>query len=127
MEPRPIAFPPELLPFPCNYCDERLYSLKNPSIHERRVYGKEHACPHVGYRRICVSASQLKKHILTHTGEKPHRCNICHKAFNQKSHVTQHVATVHAESGEKEKSNVCSQCGKCFVFKGVLAKHMMLH
>ena len=57
LEPRPSSFPPELLPFPCNYCDERLYSLKNPSIHERRVYGKEHACPHVGCRKSCVSAS----------------------------------------------------------------------
>ena len=97
------------------------------SIHKRREHGKEHTCPHVGYRKICVSAPQPKKHILTHTREKPQSCNICHKTFTQKSHITHHVTTVHAESGRRKKNNVCPQHRKCFVFKSMLVKHMIQH
>jgi len=117
----------EINPFHClvQDCQARFPSQKKLAIHERRLHGKQHCCSYCG--RVCVSASQLEKHVLTHTGEKPHKCEQCGKAFTQKSHVTHHINTVHGEGGPKEKKHVCQECGKGFVSKAVLLKHTMLH
>ena len=123
----PLFEPVAVKPFPCSHCDMRFSALKKLAMHERRDHGTQHSCPHPGCLRICISASQLEKHLLTHSGEKPHGCPICQKRFTQKTHVTQHIATVHASPSGRAKSHVCPQCGKCFVTRGVLAKHMMLH
>ena len=123
----PMFEPVAVKPFPCSHCDMRFSALKKLAMHERRDHGTQHSCPHPGCLRICISASQLAKHLLTHSGEKPHGCPICQKRFTQKTHVTQHIATVHANPSDRAKSHVCPQCGKCFVTRGVLAKHMMLH
>jgi len=117
----------EINPFHClvQECDARFPSQKKLAIHERKLHGKQHTCSYCG--RVCVSSSQLEKHVLTHTGEKPHNCDQCGKAFTQKSHVTHHINTVHGDGGQREKKHVCQECGKGFVSKAVLLKHSMLH
>ena len=42
-----------------------------------------------------------------HTGEKPHHCTQCDKAFVLKIHLTENIRTY---TGERPYS--CSQCGK---------------
>ena len=57
-----------------------------------------------------------------HTGEKPHQCCQCDKAFVQKSDLTNHIR-IH--TGEKPYQ--CSQCDKAFLQNCNLINHMRIH
>ena len=41
--------------------------------------------------------SKIKRHILTHTGEKQFWCNVCDKGFIQKQHLQIHLAKNHRQ------------------------------
>ena len=57
---------------------------------------EKHMCIH------CETAfskkSNLERHIMTQTGEKPYQCSQCEKHFSQKRNLNQHIAT---HTGEK--------------------------
>ena len=62
----------------------------------------------------------LKTHELIHTGEKPHPCSKCDKAFSLK-------ANLRANNTTDEKPHVCSHCDKAFSQKVHLKKQMDSH
>uniref|UniRef100_A0AAY5L6Q9 C2H2-type domain-containing protein n=1 Tax=Esox lucius TaxID=8010 RepID=A0AAY5L6Q9_ESOLU len=56
------------------------------------------------------------------TGDRPHKCLVCRKGFNNKNHLKTHQR-IHTG----ERPHWCKECGKCFNRKGDLATHMRTH
>ena len=53
------------------------------------------------------------------SGQRPFPCDVCHKAFKHKHHLTEHKRL---HSGEKPFE--CTKCGKRFSHSGSYSQHM---
>ena len=72
--------------------------------------------------RALIIAGNLKKHNITHTGEKQYSCSQCDKSFSEVGYLKKHMR-IH--TGEKSYS--CSQCDMICNEVGQLKAHMRIH
>ena len=81
---------------------------------------KRFGCPFCSTEMSVIT--NMRSHILTHTGEKPFTCNDCWKSYAQKVNLEQHVST---HTGERPFK--CKDCGKSFNWKKCLIRHELIH
>jgi len=106
---------------PCHHVssDESIISTRNNSMGdtaEKTLY----SCNECDKR--FHSKWSLKRHMMSHSGEKPHTCDICAKSFASKWQLDLHYRT---HTGEKPYS--CDICSKRFTTKSHMSRHRRIH
>ncbi|XP_041371714.1 sal-like protein 3 [Gigantopelta aegis] len=59
-------------------------------------------CKYCG--KICLKPSDLKRHVLLHTGDKPYTCEVCGKSFKAKGSMLYHQKAAHNMNVELSQS-----------------------
>ena len=76
--------------YSCNLCERSFDKISNMKQHVLLHTGeKPFSCEQCG--KEFRRKYHLNKHKLLHTGEKPHRCELCGAAFRRVHHLSQHV------------------------------------
>lgn len=109
-------------------CSECKKSFKEKGVlrkHQRSKHLMElfrHQCPDCGKM---VSFSNMARHKLTHTGERPFKCTMpeCEKVFRSNSEVKKHILLHHST----ERPYKCDICGKGFIKICFLNAHAKIH
>ncbi|XP_019769615.2 gastrula zinc finger protein XlCGF26.1 [Dendroctonus ponderosae] len=100
----------------CSYCDKEYKDERVLKVHMAKLHGIGkvkipvrtrnyvcHFCP-----KAYFAKNKLTRHLYTHSGEKPFKCPICDKKFNDKSYVKQHLKNSHnVDSQDAEKTKLC--------------------
>jgi len=82
---------------------------------------KQHVCNHCS--KEFGGKTDLLRHMLIHSDERPHKCTECGKCYRQAVNLKNHITTAH----EHKKQFACTECPKSFALKERLRLHMRLH
>lgn len=70
---------------------------------------KSHSCPIPTCGRLFKRLEHLKRHVRTHTQEKPYICPHCNKAFSRSDNLAQHKRTHDREDGAEGPFNLSGE------------------
>ncbi|KYN12594.1 Zinc finger protein Xfin [Trachymyrmex cornetzi] len=108
--------------YECHICKRRMVTQENLDQHLVTQHEKRDkiVCAECG--KTFTKKDSFKRHMVVHTGCKPHSCMICSKPFARRSQLRQHLL-IHTG----KRPFVCDICGKAFTQKPGLICHRKTH
>ncbi|XP_064206322.1 zinc finger protein 711-like isoform X1 [Anguilla rostrata] len=103
----------------CKYCDYETAEQGLLNRHLLAVHSKNFAHVCVECAKGFRHPSELKKHMRTHTGEKPYRCQHCEFRCADQSNLKTHVKSKHGA----ELPYKCGHCPQAFADDRELQRH----
>lgn len=88
----------------------------NESGNRKRTSKILPVCGMCGKKFVCVTT--MKRHLVTHTGEKPFSCKVCGKMYTQKGNLR-----VHERTHRNDRPFECNICHQKFYRKEPMQKH----
>jgi transcription factor STE12 len=70
---------------------------------------KTHSCPIPTCGRTFKRLEHLKRHVRTHTQERPYVCHVCNKAFSRSDNLAQHKRTHDRSDGADGNLNISGE------------------
>uniref|UniRef100_A0A8C9YY03 Zinc finger and BTB domain containing 48 n=1 Tax=Sander lucioperca TaxID=283035 RepID=A0A8C9YY03_SANLU len=106
-------------PFGCLKCGKRYFRKENLLLHEIRDCAKVQMYTCVTCSSTFKGKEELRLHVVSHTGNMPHKCSTCPEQFMHKKNLTIHMMKVHGYP----KPHACPQCPKTFLTRTELRVH----
>ncbi|KAG8199620.1 hypothetical protein JTE90_009455 [Oedothorax gibbosus] len=79
---------------------EYLMATMKPTAQEGSIHRlKLHSCSYCSYSTYYKG--NWRKHLRTHTQEKPFKCEMCGRDFSRKDHLQRHMVSHMKSTGEK--------------------------
>jgi len=106
---------------------------------EMRIQSPEdpnHICYECKFcKKVFANITHLKRHLPSHTGEKPFHCELCGLKFSRKDNLLIHKRTrcvvlrtaLEGTDIVHEDDITCNECGKNFLRGNDYKRHMMCH
>ncbi|XP_045781610.1 zinc finger protein 43-like isoform X3 [Maniola jurtina] len=103
----------------CQACDKTFVSQRALRDHTKRdhLLERRHRCDECGM--MFFRQSDVRKHMVKHTGARTFQCEVCLKAYGRRNTLREHMR-IHAD----DRRFKCEYCGQAFVQKCSWRGHM---